>query len=64
MTVGELKIILNGLGPSDDEREILMSSDPEGNEIMDVHQLLAEPWTGAHPAFQKPPIVIWPMHRR
>ena len=56
MKVKDLKTILDGLNESDDEREILMSSDAEGNSIHDIHQLSSESPLGMGP------IIIWPMH--
>ena len=66
MKVKDLKTILDGLNEFDDEREILMSSDPEGNEIMDVCHLSAEDMFGEKDAviLHKPALVIWPKHRR
>ena len=63
MKVKDLKTILDGLNEFDDEREILMSSDPEGNEIMDVCHLSVEP-PGLESVPIPRPLVIWPKHRR
>lgn len=53
MTVGELIILLQAIPPT---RNIYMASDPEGNTVYNVAEIMHEEWFN----WQADAIVIWP----